>query len=336
MTALKDESETKHFPYSFYSHTFFDETLQNEWADFGNELLAFKHYFVKSKTESHYYYLEDCRAITDTEVTDFHHSVHQQAEDLSAWERFFSEIKKNIVADRVKKVVASRQVIFETDGTFHIESILQKLITNNPNCFIFAYQKGQRIFFGASPELLVRKNGAQVSSYALAGTLAKSDRTHPEDLLNNSKNLLEHQIVIDKIKERLMLHADKVAIQPTGLMELKNVWHLQTKLETINTDKSLIDWAQLLHPTPALGGEPSKEALQLIRDYENYNRGLYASPFGLIDSDGNGSMIVAIRSALIDGKKLHIYAGAGIVADSQFEAESLEVITKLQTILEVL
>ncbi|HAP15356.1 MAG TPA: isochorismate synthase, partial [Lactococcus sp.] len=117
---------------------------------------------------------------------------------------------------------------------------------------------------------------------------------------------------------------------------LKNVYHLQTVLKAKAGEHSLIDWTKHLHPTPALGGHPSRAALDFLRANEKHERGLYAAPLGLIDSQGNGTIIVAIRSALLKDKACYAYAGCGIVAASDCQAEFDETKIKLKTILEAL
>ncbi|MDN5473997.1 MAG: isochorismate synthase, partial [Lactococcus lactis] len=206
----------------------------------------------------------------------------------------------------------------------------------NPNAFIFAYQKGKRIFLGASPEILVQKENDQLLSYALAGTFPKTMENAGQKLLTDPKNLLEHDIVVQKIKRNLLEKAETVTVGTTELMELKNVYHLRTILSAKNSELSLIDWTKQLHPTPALGGEPRHEALEFLRKHENHERGLYAAPLGLIDSKGNGTMIVGIRSALIVDKKLYAYAGCGIIPSSDALEEFRETKVKLKTILEAL
>ena len=119
-------------------------------------------------------------------------------------------------------------------------------------------------------------------------------------------------------------------------MNLKNVYHLRTILRAHSPNTSLIDWAQHLHPTPALGGVPRQEALSFLRQKERHERGLYAAPLGIIDNQGNGTMIVGIRSALIQGNNLYAYAGCGILPSSNELDELRETEIKTKTILEAL
>lgn len=337
---LQSEDEIQDYPYVFTSFTFFEPTSMENgsefWQDFGNERLAFKHYFVQTPTKQTYYFSEQPREIMDIPVESFHHQLTQMPENLSNWKKLFTQIQENIQADKVKKVVASREVIFESSTPFHIESILQNLIRQNPACITFAYQKGNRTFLGSTPEILVQKKGKYISSFALAGTISKTIPNAAQILLADPKNRVEHQIVIDKIRKKMQENAETVSTGPTHILDLKNVLHLKTALKAENSERSLLDWVKILHPTPALGGEPSEFALRLLRENEGYERGLYAAPIGIVAPDGDGTFAVGIRSALILDNQLHAFAGGGIVANSQLDDELRETQLKLKTILEAL
>ena len=330
------EDDFSDYPYLFHSQTFFDDIKGQLWKDFGGETLAFKHYFVVNKEASYYLTYEKEEKISDFTFQEIKHELLEKTADFSVWEKLFYAIQKNFTDGKSKKIVASREVEFTSSQAFNLESILKKLIKNNPASFIFAYQKGKKIFLGASPEILVQKNNDEILSYALAGTMSKTVENADKKLLTDPKNLLEHDIVVQKIKKNLLEKADSVKVSQTGLMDLKNVYHLRTILRAKAPNLSLIDWAKQLHPTPALGGEPRHEALDFLRKNEEHERGLYAAPLGLIDSKGNGTMIVGIRSALLDGKKLYAYAGCGIIPSSKALDEFNETKIKLKTILEAL
>ena len=324
------------YPYLFHTQTFFEQVDGQLWRDFGGETLAFKNYFVKTAQESFYLTTEKPREIQELEFLKTHHQLTEKPGDFTAWTTIFNQIQDNFAQGKSQKIVASRELTFESQTLFNIESILQNLIDNNPGCFIFAYQKGARVFLGASPEILVQKNGEQILSYALAGTMPKSVKNAGELLLHDPKNLHEHEIVVKKIQKKMLEHSKEVTVDQTSLMELKNVYHLRTLLTAQNSKASLIDWAKALHPTPALGGEPKQAALDFLRQYETHERGLYAAPIGLVDAQGNGTVVVGIRSALIDGQTLHAYAGCGIVPNSDVQDEFNETKIKLKTILEAL
>ena len=215
---------------------------------------------------------------------------------------------------------------------------MANLVDNNPNCFIFGYEKDGRTFVGASPEILVRHRSSEILSYALAGTAPKHgpNAWTKEQLLTDKKNLFEHNIVRDRIVDIMKSITPEVIIGETGIMELAHLYHLRTIITAKDSTKSLVEWAKLLHPTPALGGEPREKALALLQKYEAHERGMYAAPFGFMKDMGDGIVIVAIRSALIMDNVLYAYAGCGVVADSDADEEYAETNNKMRTILDAL
>ncbi|MBL3716294.1 isochorismate synthase [Lactococcus garvieae] len=330
------EKEIKNYPYVFYSQSFFEQVKGELWQDMGNEIIAFKHYYIQTKTDSYVLSCDPLPDIKDQETVLQHHSYEEEAPEYTEWVKLYKKLQENITSGKTVKIVASREVKFTSLTPFNVEAILERLVQNNPGAFIFAYHKSGKTFLGASPEILVQKTGNQVLSYALAGTMPRALENGAQLLLKDSKNLQEHQIVVQKIKEKLLEKVSQVKIEQTDIMTLKNVYHLQTVLKAEAGEHSLIDWTKHLHPTPALGGYPSHAALDFLRANEKHERGLYAAPLGLIDSQGNGTIIVAIRSALLKDKACYAYAGCGIVAASDCQAEFDETKIKLKTILEAL
>ncbi|MBS4913453.1 MAG: isochorismate synthase [Veillonella sp.] len=274
------------------------------------------------------------------------HIYTMTTDDYDAWTEFFGAIKDSINSGETVKIVASRAVELQSEDTFNVESILSKLLVNNRNSFVFAYQKGEALFLGATPEILVQQCGDEVLSYALAGTIKKqspNDRESGQILLNDEKNCFEHGIVVDMIRRTMEDMAGRsngssnvVHSGPMELMELKNLYHLRTILTAPAAHKGILEWARALHPTPAMGGQPREKALALLAAKEPYERGLYAAPLGMLEGNGDGTVVVGIRSALIKGKQAYAFAGCGIVADSDCHSEYEETATKLGTILEAL
>ncbi len=332
----KQEDNFSDYPYIFHTKSFFDKMNGELWEGFGGETLVFKHYFIMDDQGSYYLTCDNPKHISDFEIAEINHTFFETPTDLSTWHQLFEGIQENFSQGKCQKIVASRQLEFTSPETFNIDSILQKLVSNNPDCFIFAYQKEDRTFLGASPEILVQKSGPDILSYALAGTIPKNLKNAKQLLLNDSKNLKEHDIVVQKIRQSLLKKAHNLNIGQLELMNLKNVYHLRTILRAHSPNTSLIDWAQHLHPTPALGGVPRQEALSFLRQKERHERGLYAAPLGIIDNQGNGTMIVGIRSALIQGNNLYAYAGCGILPSSNELDELRETEIKMKTILEAL
>jgi len=143
----------------------------------------------------------------------------------------------------------------------------------------------------------LQKCGSEILSYALAGTAPKHgpNAWTKEQLLTDKKNLFEHNIVRDRIVHTMKTVTPEVTIGETGIMELAHLYHLRTIITAKDSTKSLVEWARLLHPTPALGGEPRKKALALLQTYETHERGMYAAPFGFMKDMGDGIIVLSDR-----------------------------------------
>lgn len=258
-------------------------------------------------------------------------------DDYKNWEILFNNVMKKIKEGKVEKVVASREIIVTFDAKVDFANIMCKLLNNNPTNFVFAYVYGDKAFIGATPEILVEKKGNHILSYALAGTRAKvDDKKDGEVLLKDIKNNYEHKIVVDAIADTMRNISDCVTVGNTEFMELKNLFHLKTPVVAIDNKLSIVEWAKMLHPTPAMGGKPQKIAMEIIRKYEKHNRGLFAAPIGIVRENGDGIFVVGIRSALINKNEIYAYAGCGIVEQSNCQEEYDETNIKLKTILEAL
>jgi menaquinone-specific isochorismate synthase len=201
-----------------------------------------------------------------------------------------------------------------------------------PDCTSFSVANGRgQSFIGASPELLLRVEGRVALTEALAGSAARG-ATASEDasiggrLLRSEKDLREQRIVLDSILRSLApLGLDLKYPGRPLLRRFSNVQHLHTPVEAaLPKGVRLLDMLGRLHPTPAVGGTPRDMAVQAIGELEAFPRGLYGGALGWIDSRGDGEFIVGLRSALVDGARARMYAGAGIVAGSSPETEFLE------------
>lgn len=337
-----DEKDISNAPFAFYTQPFFDQIKGKTWGSITKELVTFKHYYTvdlnnKEKNKLYSIALETLPTIVDQEIPEFHPHLKLLEKDKSEWEHLFQDIQDALSTQKIEKIVASQRITLKNlSGHFQFEGILKRLMKNNPQAFVFAYQKGDFVFCGASPEILVKKQGQKIMSYALAGTMSKGIKNASQLLLNDSKNRLEHQIVVKSIKEKMLKVSDEVNVSKIETVALKNVYHLRTQLSLIDKKASLIAWAKMLHPTPALGGFPQKDALNFLKIHEKHERGLYAAPCGLVKQNGDGTIIVGIRSALFTSEYLYAFAGCGIVSESDCHSEYEEIKLKLQTILEAL
>ena len=251
---------------------------------------------------------------------------------------------KLIESQYFSKIVLSQAINVISQTPFSLIDSLNNLRLTYPGCYVFSTSNGKgQNFIGASPERLISIDNNQLVTDALAGS-APRGKTEVEDanlgkgLLNSEKDLREHQVVIDFIVDRL----SKLGINPDfspvpRLLQLSNIQHLWTPIRArIPRDIHLLKILAQLHPTPAVAGVPRDIALQQIRGCESCDRSLYAAPLGWIDRTGNGEFAVGIRSALIDGDRAILYAGAGIVAGSEPEKELAEIQLKLQALLNAL
>ncbi|WKB37346.1 isochorismate synthase [Terrilactibacillus sp. S3-3] len=257
------------------------------------------------------------------------HAVHQAIE----------EIKKR----RLKKVVLSRIMTAESSERLDPVNVLGRLHRRQPDCTLFAFERNSSIFLGATPEWLIKKSGGEVQTMCLAGTIKrgadeKEDRALENELLADEKNLAEHQFVVTRITEVMNTYCDEVECSSKPIIyKAGQVQHLCTPVTgKLKKGVSLLELVENLHPTPALGGLPKEEAVKAIRIYENYERGWYGAPIGWVDIEGNGAFAVAIRSGLIKGKQAVLFAGCGIVADSEPAREYEETKIKFKPMLDAL
>ena len=338
LATVKDDGDRHNYAYVFYGDTFFDTLKDPKWSGMGHEMIAFTHYYIVENGESFYLHAGESVPIEDFEVPHIRHNYKETSDDKADWNRLMNAIANGINSGEMTKVVSSREVEFTSETPYNVASILANLVDNNPNCFIFGYEKDGRTFVGASPEILVRHRGSEILSYALAGTAPKDgpNAWTEEQLLTNTKNIIEHNIVRDRIVNTMKQITPDVTVGETGIMELSHLYHLRTIITAKDSTKSLVEWAKLLHPTPALGGEPREKALALLQEYESHERGMYAAPFGFMKDMGDGIVVVAIRSALIMDNVLYAYAGCGVVADSNADEEYAETNNKMRTILDAL
>lgn len=256
-------------------------------------------------------------------------SSHEQ------WNELIAGIKREIDLGRAEKIVAARRVTLELSGPPALEPVLLRLREQAPLCTRFAIRLHERIFFGASPERLLRKRGNQVDTEALAGSIDAALPDAAQLLLASEKDRSEHEYVVRAIQSALSLACDEIALPDAPeVRRLARILHLRTPIVGhLRGGQGLLELVDALHPTPAVGGTPRREAVEFIVREEATPRGWYASPVGWVNSHGDGEFVVALRSALLLGHRLHVYAGAGIVRDSEAGAEYAETELKLGGIL---
>ncbi len=267
------------------------------------------------------------------------------SDDL-AYQDLVTDAVAEIGEGKLDKVVLAR---VHHDDPIDLAVVLPRLRRRYPTCAVFAFAVGDRTFFGASPEKLVALHGSRVETVALAGTVERGrddaeDERLAAEMLGWSKTRAEHGFVVDDITQRLStLGLVGATPEVPDVLKLARVQHLRTPI-TAQVDRESNDSADLdvlrvasvLHPTPAVGGTPTEDALRWIREHEPFDRGWYAAPVGWCDLDGNGELRVALRSALATADGVDLFAGAGIVADSIPADELTETGMKLRALLDVM
>src|SRR5919199_3541566 len=241
------------------------------------------------------------------------------------------------------KVVLAREVQVHAPAAHDVAAVLGVLREGFPSCHVFCVARGESAFVAASPELLVRREGLRAGTLALAGSTRRSadpavDDHLAEQLLRSGKDREEQAIVARRIVRALRPHSVWVttADEPV-VVKMANIQHLATPIRAqLAQPVSAVELAGVLHPTPAVGGEPLAAAAPLIPALEGLDRGWYAGPVGWTDLAEDGEFCVALRCALLRGNVAHLYAGEGIVRDS-VPSEELEANeAKLQALLPLL
>ncbi|HEY4824116.1 MAG TPA: isochorismate synthase, partial [Solirubrobacteraceae bacterium] len=243
----------------------------------------------------------------------------------------------------MEKIVLAREVQVHAPSAYDPAAVLGVLREEFPSCFTFCVGRGEAAFVAASPELLVRREGHRVSTLALAGSTRRSadpavDDHLGEQLLRDESYREEHAIVARRIERMLRAHSVWVAAAPEPeLVRIANIQHLATPIRAqLASPMDALELVGMMHPTPAVGGEPLARAAPLIPALEGLDRGWYAGPVGWTDATGDGEFCVALRCALLRGSVARCYAGNGIVRDSEPAAELAETEIKLQALLPLL
>lgn len=254
------------------------------------------------------------------------------------WNQHVDEACRLIEQGDLEKVVLAREMLLCCNAVPDVTRILEQLLSRDDGSVCFALRRGSSTFLGATPERLVSRRGSQIMTEAVAGSAALDDPVAPQDLLASHKNQLEHLLVVREIMARLQaLGAEISAPEAPQLRQFGPLTHMHTLLKAnkLGAPHVLVLGAQL-HPTPAVGGIPFQRALDFIRTHEAFDRGRYASPVGWFDRHGDGELAVAIRTGLLTGRDVRLYAGAGLVQGSEAGAEWAETELKFQSFLDAL
>ncbi len=258
------------------------------------------------------------------------------------WERAVADAVAAIRTGSLRKVVLARDVFATAAEPIDTRVVLRRLAGRYPDCFTFACDG----LVGATPELLVRRAGREVSALVLGGTAPRGgdparDEVLGAELLASAKNTEEHAYAVASIRDGLGPLCDTLEVEPRpSLVRLPNLQHLGTHIRGTltgnGTPKSVLALAAAVHPPAAVCGTPTAAALELIRELEHMDRERYAGPVGWVDAEGNGEWGIALRCAQLSGRTARLFAGCGIVAGSDPAAELAETLVKLQPMRDAL
>jgi isochorismate synthase len=258
------------------------------------------------------------------------------------YEEAVARAVQRIVNDEFEKVVLAREVEVHAPVQHDPAAVLGLLREAFPTSYTYAVGRGDATFIGATPELLIRREGQRASTVALAGSTRRSadpavDDHLGEQLLRSDKDREENAIVARRIAQTLRPFSVWVTAAPEPVViKVANIQHLAAPIRAqLTSSIDAVELAGRLHPTPAVGAEPAA-ALEVIPALEGFDRGWYAGPVGWTDASGDGEFCVALRCALLRGPVARCYAGCGIVRDSDPAAELAETEVKLQVMLPAL
>jgi menaquinone-specific isochorismate synthase len=246
---------------------------------------------------------------------------------------------EEIAAKNIEKVVLARDLKASVSESFNINPVLRKLEKKFDSCYIYSVDG----LIGASPELLVKVERQQFSARVLAGTAGRGtdpgvDQAIGAALFDSPKNRSEHKYAIDSLVSSLEQFTDQIEVDDKPFsIALPNLWHLASDVRALlNSDASSLQVVNALHPSAAVAGTPRDKALEVIEATENVDRGRYAGPVGWLGADGDGVWAIALRGAQLENNVLTAFAGCGIVAESDAQAELAEAVLKFKPIVDAL
>jgi len=262
---------------------------------------------------------------------------------VSEWTTAVEEAVAAINDGAISKVVLARSVIVQSDSAPDGFDLVGHLERAYRQCYGFGWRSNGATFIGASPELLIRLDGDAIISNPLAGSARRGegdeeDRILAEALMRSMKDRVEHRFVVDDVAERLAPFSESLVVPSRpSLKRMATVQHLSTRITgTARPGTRVLELVDVVHPTPAVGGTPREAARAFIDKSESFDRGWYTGGVGWLDGGGSGEFAIALRCGLLEGTRAHIFAGAGIVADSHAELELLETRLKFRPMLELL
>lgn len=372
ITSIGTELSNSAKPRLFGGFSFFDDMEKSEaWDGFQAASFVLPKYEILKEDEHYWLSINELmsRPSSSKNIEDYEESlsgiIHKipasgnesielngrvNVEDVNKpaertrWIKGVDQIIDDIHKGKYEKLVLSKSVELNLSAVIDPIDLIKPLTKQYPGCHHFLYDLGLgRAFLGATPELLAKVKDSELSVSALAGSIRRG-ATQKEDLeLGNKlylseKERVEHNIVVGQMKAKLINLTDTLSIPNIPqISQFHNIQHLETKIVgRIKPNFDVLDIIKSLHPSPAVGGYPTQNVIETIKNLENYERGWYASPIGWFDEYGNGEFGVGIRSTVVHKEKVYLFSGAGIVADSVPEKEWDETELKLQPIINAL
>jgi len=261
-----------------------------------------------------------------------------------AWAAAVGSASARLRSGEAAKVVLAREVLARGDGVVSAAVVARSLRAAYPSCFTYLITGADgTAFAGASPELLIRRSGRRAFSQPMAGSVARGtteaeDERLARELEDSAKDAVEHRIVSDFVVDALRPFAQSVVARPPEVVRFTNIQHLATSVsaELVEPPADVLQLAAALHPTPAVGGWPRAAADALIDELEGMERGWYAGAVGWIDSHGDGEFAVALRCGLLWEDGARLYAGVGVMPDSDPARELEETELKFKALLTAL
>lgn len=271
----------------------------------------------------------------------------QQQPPAPAYAAAVAAAVQRIRAGELDKVVLARTLELTGAQDINVPFLLERLARRNTHGYTFGVnleRAGGGQLVGASPELLLSRRGLQVRSNPLAGSIpraadAQEDMRRSQALLKSSKDLHEHQVVAQAVARGMRPYCRSLdAPEGPSLIHTATMWHLSSDIrgELATPEVNALQLAAALHPTPAVCGHPTQQAFDMLHELEGFERGYYTGMVGWCDAEGNGEWVVTLRCATVQGRALRLYAGAGVVGDSDPQSEVAETGAKFRTMLHAL
>ncbi|MBE5664112.1 isochorismate synthase MenF [Staphylococcus sp. SS60] len=329
----------------------------DEWREFGLNHFVLPEVLITTEDEDTFltytvqrqnFDMESFKALVEFFNNAIEIDVEEQNGEIIRNEDIYKDDWRQLVEEAIEsinkeeKIVLARRRLIKFDKDISIPYILKQAFSKEKNSYIFLLESQDSIFFSQTPEQLLKVNNRILSTKAVAGTIKRShneeeDRKHVEAFLKDNKNLVEHRFVVESILHDIEPYITELDYDKTPkILKNDHLYHLYTEIKAPLKEDSYIGLIDNLHPTPALGGYPKAFAIDFIEQKEFGTRGLYGAPVGYIDVYDDCEFIVAIRSMLIKKTQATLFAGCGIVKDSDPDSELAETNLKFSPMMNAL